>query len=598
MSEKKVSFWRVFWPSLIAGFAVIAIIFMFFTTVIGSMFTGAVSTSSPTSNKTILQLNLSDEIAEVADGKINIDLFNMGIQSKIGLAGLLHGFEKAATDNSIKGIYIELTDAMCGFATATEIRNAIKRFQDESGKFVVAYHSGEVISLKQYYIASAANESYGFHSTNMDFRGLGAELMFFKGLADKLEIEMQVIRGSNNDFKSAVEPYFLKEISDSSRLQIETYLTNIWTEIKTSIGKDRNISVAELDALAESGKIRKMTDAVTFKLINDTKYKDEILTLLAEKVEVKDVKDLNLMSFEKYAQSKLMDQQNIANAKGANIAVIIAEGGIAVNGDGIASTKLTKLIREARNDKDIKTIVLRVNSPGGSALASEEIWREVKLANDEKKVIISMGDVAASGGYYIAAPGYKIFAEENTITGSIGVFGMIPYAGKAAEDKLGLTFDRVATNKFAAPMSLFKKLTPEEFAIVQDEVDYIYDEFLGRVSEGRGLSKEQVNVVARGRVWTGRDALRVGLVDTIGGVKDAIAYAAKEAGIDKPIVRYYPRLKKEAWADIVESFKEETTGSTGDNSKMTKELIQTYRQIKSIENIVGIQARLPYMINW
>jgi len=593
MTKKKVSFWRVFWPSLTSGIVLTIIFFVILASIIGSLFN-----SKPiytVENNTVLHLELNGEIGEMSKSEVSFSSFQM--INRIGLADLLYGFEKAAKDDRIKGIFIELKGANCGYATATEIRDAIKKFEKESGKFVVAYHSGEAIGLRQYYIASAASENYGFHSSMFEFLGLGAELMFYKGLFDKLDLEMQVIRGSNNDFKSAVEPYFLTEMSDSSRLQLETYLNNIWTAIKTNIIQDKDITVDELEMIADSSLVRRVQQAVEHKLIDEVKYRDEIIQLIADKAGIKNVDDLNLKGFEKYAKKKFEDNQNIAHSKKADIAVVIAEGAVVVDGDGMASNKITKLLREARKDKDIKTIVFRINSPGGSALASDEIWREVKLANEQKKVIVSMGDVAASGGYYIAAPASKIFAQETTITGSIGVFGVIPYTGAMLENKLGLTFDRISTNKHAI-LSTNRKMSPKEYAIIQNEVDFIYSEFLQRVAEGRGMTIDQVNRVARGRVWTGKDALNVGLVDTLGGIQDAIAYAAKDAGIENPVIRYYPKIKKEAWMDIVEAISDEDEDNRVKDSAIPEEMMHMYKRIKQIEQLTGIQARLPYEIIW
>jgi len=597
MTNKNYSFWRIFWPSLLAGVALIILGFMFFTTIIGSIISG-MTPKAPKESEMVLHLKLNQEVKEISSNDVTFDFSSIGVTQTLGLADLLYGFEKAAEDDNVKGIFIELSGANMGYSTATELRNAIQKFEENSGKFVVAYHSGEATSLMQYYIASGAGENYGFHSTSFEFLGLGAELMFFKGLFDKLDIEMQVIRGKDNDFKSAVEPYFLTEMSDSSKLQMEVYMNNLWTEIKNKISKDRGLSSGKLHNLAESGAIRRMTNALEHNLIDGLMYKDEVLQLLADKIEAKDVEDLNLKSFETYAKNKFYQQQNIVNAKNANVAVIVADGAITVDGDGIASNRLTKLIREARNDKHIKTIVLRVNSPGGSALASDEIWREVKLANEEKQVVVSMGDVAASGGYYIAASAGTIFAQETTITGSIGVFGVIPFIGNTLENKLGITFDRIATNKYASALSVNRKLNPEEFSIVQSEVDLIYDEFLQRVAEGRGMTKEQVNVVARGRVWTGVDALEIGLVDQLGGINEAIEFAAKEAGIEEPIIKYYPKVKKEPWMEFVELLNEEQNASQQKNIKISQEFLSTLKKLKELEDFVGIQARLPYYIVW
>lgn len=592
----KVSFWRIFWPSLIAGIALILLAFIFFSSLISSSLKKKPSYS--VKDKTVLHLTLDGTISELSKSAIDFDLDGVKLSNEIGLADLLYGFEKAADDSQVKGVFIELEGASCGYATAKAIRDAIKNFEEKSGKFVVAYHRGEAISLKDYYIASAAKENYGFHSSNFEFLGLGAELMFYKGLFDKLDIEMQVVRGKNNDFKSAVEPFFLTEMSDSSRLQLETYLNNIWTSVKKDIGEDRGLTSKELDNIADKGLVRRVSQAVKYKLIDASKYRDEVIDILEEKTGTKEADELQLSSFEKYAKKKFEFDQTIANAKTADIAVIVAEGDVSVDGDGLASNKITKLFQKARKDEGIKAIVFRINSPGGSALASDEIWREVNLANAEKPVIVSMGDVAASGGYYIATPATKIFAQKNTITGSIGVFGVIPYAGKMLENQLGISFDRVGTNTHANAVSLTRKLSPTELTMVQNEVNDIYSEFLQRVADGRNLSLERTNEIARGRVWTGVDALRVGLVDTIGGVKDAIAYAKELIEKDKAIVRYYPKVKRDEWMEFVEEAMNEADNSVKNTKVLPEEVTALYKRLKKIEDMTGMQARMPYEIIW
>ena len=588
--KKVISFGKVFWPSLMASVVVLTLLVLFFFVLFGSLFSGPAPFA--VKDKTVLHMTLSGQINESSNSEFNPSSFQM--EQQIGLSDILYGLEKAASDKRIKGIFIELDGAQCGYATASEIREALVNFQEESGKFVLAYHKGEAVGMKQYFIASAAKENYGFPSTMFEFGGLGAELMFFKGMFDKLDLEMQVVRGSNNDFKSAVEPYFLEKMSDSSKHQIERYLTSMWEDIRQTIGDAKGISPADLNIYADSTYIRRMHDAVTYKLIDAVKYRDEVMEMLVQHSGAKDAEDLEFVSFEKFARKKFENNQKIVNGSSkstANVAVILAEGGVTTTGDGLASDKITKLLRQARLDDHIKTIVFRVNSPGGSALASDEIWREVVLAKAVKPVIVSMGDVAASGGYYIAAPATRIFAEPMTITGSIGVFGVIPYTGAMLENKLGLSFDRVSTNKRSV-LTTNKKMTPEEFQIVQDEVDYIYDEFLQRVAEGRRMSKEQVNAIARGRVWTGKDAVKIGLVDELGGLKDAIAYAAKEAGLESPKVQYLPEIKKEPIQELLESFAEENQVSV--KQGIPEELLEYYSKLRSLENYVGIQARLPY----
>jgi protease-4 len=430
----------------------------------------------------------------------------------------------------------------------------------------------------------------------MEFVGLGAELMFFKNTLDMLEVEMQVIRGKNNDFKSAVEPFFRTEMSDSSRLQIEKYLSSIWSDIRIDISRDRKISASELNDIAENLKVRRAADAVKMKMMDATKYRDEVLAILVKKSGAKNVDDLEFNEFEKYAKKKFYNDQTGIKFGKPNIAVILAEGDVSVDGDGLSSQKICKYLREARLDKNIKTIVLRVNSPGGSALASDEIWREVKLANQKKKVIVSMGDVAASGGYYIASPAARIFAEPTTITGSIGVFGVIPFTGNMLQNKLGLTFDRAQTNKHAV-LSTNRKLSPEEFATIQEEVDAIYLDFLNRVSTGRGMTVEAVNAIARGRVWTGTDALNIGLVDQLGGIKEAINYAATQAGIKDQKIRYWPEKKEDPIFELIEDLtKEEQASIKSSYSEMPESLKFYYQQLKKLEQLKGIQMRMPYEI--
>lgn len=592
---KKVTFGRIFWPCLVAIIVASIISMIFFFVILGGII-GSIASFTPAQmevkKNTVLHMTLDGIVDERGVSRFNTGSFAM--ENKIGLSDILYGLEKAKTDDRVKGIYLELKNLSCGMAAAKEIRDAINDFES-SGKFVVGYNGGEVVTQKEFYVSSAANENYGFPTSNFEFLGLGAELTFFKNTLDKLDIEMQVIRGKNNDFKSAVEPYFRTEMSDSSRLQLEVYLKSIWKEIRSDIAKERSISTDELDRIAENALIARAQDAVNYKLLDGTKYSDEILQIVAKKAGVQKVEDLNLVSFEKYAKQGLVNDQT--NNKNGNVAVILAEGEITVDGDGLTSEKICKYLKEAREDKDIKTIVLRVNSPGGSALASDEIWREVKLANQSKKVIVSMGDVAASGGYYISSSADRIFAEPTTITGSIGVFGVIPYLGKAFENKLGLTFDRVQTNKHAV-LSLNKKLSPEEFERIQKEVDLIYSQFLGRVSEGRGMDVSKVNAIARGRVWTGVDAKRIGLVDELGGIKNAVSYAAKQAGIkdDNIQIKYWPKKKENPWETVIETLNSDKEEVSMKTQQLPAELIYYYEQLKRLENMKGIQMRLPYDI--
>ena len=594
-TESKVSFGKVFWPSLVAIIIASIVGIVFFIMILGGII-GSLSDLGGSrldlKENTILQMQLKGTILEKADAEF--DPSSLKIKKSIGLPDILYGLNKAKNDNKIKGLFIDISDVECGMATAREIRNALKDFQ-KSGKFVVAYNSGEYISQKAYYISSAAKESFGFPTSAFQLTGLGGEMMYYKGVLDKLDLEVEIIRGKNNDFKSAVEPFFRTSMSDSSRLQVKRYITSIWDDMCNDISLDRNINKKELNLIADELKITRAEDAVSFGLLDGVKYRDEMMGYLMKKVNVKSDNQLELQNFEKYATEVFYQEQEITKNLSPSIAVILAEGEVSTTGDGLSSLEICKLLKKARNEISIKTVVLRINSPGGSALASEEIWREVELTNKVKKVIVSMGDVAASGGYYIASPAFKIFAEPTTITGSIGVFGMIPYTGKMLENKLGITFDRVSTNKHSV-LSINRKLSAEELAITQAEVDQIYDQFLKRVADGRKMTKDEVNVIARGRVWTGRDALRIGLVDQLGGLRDAIAFAAKESKLANIKVIYYPLVEENLLLKLIDMFEEESKKADLHlkPNAMPKEFIEYYEKLKKIEGMFGIQMRLPY----
>ena len=596
MTEKRISFWKIFWPTLIAIFVASTLYLLVFFGIIGGIIASiGKDEDDEHSSKKILHMTLEGQIAENSSSKLNPSSFS--VEKKIGLSDILFGLEKAATDQNIKGLYLELSDVNCGVSTAREIRSALSKFQ-KSGKFVIAYSSGEMISQKQLYLTTAINESYGFPGTMVEFLGLGTEPMFFKNTLNLLGVEMQVIRGRSNDFKSAVEPYLFSKMSDSSRLQTTQLLNNIWKEVRCEISKDIQTDTATLTKIAEQALVTSVEEGVNYHFFKASKYEDEVLDILTKKVNAETPDDLDLIPFEKYARKHFYNQQISNNLSKPNVAIILAEGGISVNGDELSSDKVAKYIREARLDDNIKTIVLRVNSPGGSALASDIIWREVILANKSKKVVVSMGDVAASGGYYISTAASHIFAEPTTITGSIGVFGIIPYTGKFFQDKLGITFDKVTTNKHAS-LSLNHKLTPEELILIQKQVDKIYTDFLRKVSEGRRMKPELVHRYARGRVWTGSDAKKIGLVDELGGLNDAIAYAAKQAKIEKVIPRYWPEKKLEPMEEILNQLEDIKEGKNANSSAITTSKIPAsiqkyYAELIKLESMQGIQMRMPF----
>jgi protease-4 len=593
MSDQKVSFGKLFWPSFVAVMiAGLVTLFLFFL-VLGGLI-GSFGDFGPQplaiKNSTILQLKLTGELKDKSDESFDVASFQ--VDRTVGLPDLLYGIEKAKTDPKIKGIYLELGSLTCGLASAKELHDAIKDFQ-KSGKFAVAYLSGEYVSQTAYYISSAAKEVYGFPSTTMEFTGVGVQLMFFKNLLDDLNIEVDIVRGSNNDFKSAVEPFFRTNMSDSSRLQTQTFLRTMWRTMRNDISMNKGIDTAIIDNHVDSLHILDCESAYKAKLITGLRYRDEFMGLLKKKLNMNQDEELEIQSMEKYALKAFADRQLLVKRQKPNVAVILAEGDVVTSGDGVSSASICKLFQKVRNDKYITAVVFRINSPGGSALASEEIWREVSMTQKKKKVIVSMGDVAASGGYYIATPANRIFAEPTTITGSIGVFGMIPYTGKFMENKLGITFDRVRTNQHSLT-SLNTKLTPEELAIIQGQVDKIYTQFLIRVSEGRHMKMEKAAVLARGRVWSGEDALRIGLVDELGGLNKAIAYACKGQSIAKVI--YYPIVKKTTLSEITEMIEQqqEEEESLKIDVAIPTELKAIYARIKKIESMAGIQMRMPF----
>ena len=593
MSDQKVSFGKLFWPSFVAVMIAGLISLFLFFLVLGGII-GSFGEFGPAplaiKNSTVLHLKLTGDLKDKSDE--TFDIADFKVNRTVGLPDLLYGIEKAKTDPKIKGIFLELGSLRCGFASAKELHDAIKDFQ-KSGKFAVAYLSGEYVSQTSYYISSAAKEVYGFPSTNMEFTGIGVQLMFFKNLLDNLNIEVDIVRGSNNDFKSAVEPFFRTNMSDSSRLQTQTFLRTMWRTMRNDIALNKGLDTVLLDQHVDSLHILDCQSAYKAKLISGLSYRDEFLGLLKKKIGIPQEDELELQSLEKYALKAFSDRQLLVKNQNPNIAVILAEGDVATSGDGISSEKICKLFQKVRNDKNITAVVFRINSPGGSALASEEIWREVAQTQKKKKVIVSMGDVAASGGYYIATPADRIFAEPTTITGSIGVFGMIPYTGKFMENKLGITFDEVRTNQHSLT-TLNKKLTPEELMVIQKQVDKIYTQFLTRVSNGRKMKMDQVGILARGRVWSGEDALRIGLVDELGGLTKAIAYASRK--MNNPKVVYYPIVKKNTLseiADMIEQQQEEDETIQMDIA-IPKELKALYARIKKIESMSGIQMRMPF----
>lgn len=539
-------------------------------------------------------MELNGAIGDYTYAAFDPSTFQMAKQ--FGLNEILQGIDLAAKDENIKGIFLNCDNLAAGMATIKEIRDALIVFQ-EQGKFVVSYH--ENYDKKAYYLASAAEELYVYPSGMLDFLGLGTEIMFLKGALEKLDVEMQIIRGSNNRFKSAVEPLIYEQMSEANRLQTQKYMDALWGVMTSEIAASRNLKVSRLNQIADSAFIRKSGDAVKYKMADASLYYDQVLDSLAKRSGVDSGADVKLLSFQKYTMKKTKEENILAKLDEKNIAVIFAEGEI-VDGVGgnnqIGGTSLSAQIRDARLDSTIQAVVLRVNSPGGSALASDIIWREVvKTKEAGKPFIVSMGDVAASGGYYIACEGDRIFAQKNTITGSIGVFGIIPFTGDMLQNKLGVTFDRVQTNEHAV-LSLNKRLTDSELDLIQHGVDDIYNDFISKVGAGRNMTKVEVDSIGQGRVWAGKDAKEIGLVDEFGGLQDAIDYAAEMVGIAEGDVsiKYYPESKNSELFELLENL-EEQDESTAVQSQLEMQLTDIYNYLKTIGTTSQIQARMPYL---
>jgi protease-4 len=534
----------------------------------------------------VLKLSLNDQIKErtVENPFSKINLGPLMPEGSLGLNTILLNIKKAKEDKDINGIYLEISNPIAGFATLEEIRNALIDFRS-SGKFIYAY--SETYSQKAYYIASTASKLYLNPQGTLEVKGLSSQIMFFKNMLDKLGVEVQVFR--HGKFKSAIEPFMLDKMSEANRSQVETYLGSLWNHMLAGISKSRGITASEINNMADNLLIRNPSDALKYKLVDALKYEDEAMDDIKKAISIDQKEKIHFVSLEKYA-----DSPNKAKLSSNKIAIVYAVGEI-VSGKGsddqVGSETVAKALRDARLDTSIKAIVFRVNSPGGSALASDVMWREVLLAKAAKPVVVSMGDVAASGGYYISCAANRIFAQPNTITGSIGVFGLIPNAQKALSEKLGITIDTVNTNKHSDVGTILRAASTDEYYYIQKSVEDIYDVFITKVAEGRNISKNNVDSIGQGRVWSGTDALKIKLVDEIGGINDAITYAAKLAKLSSYKLIDLPK-QKDPLEELFNTGADEIETRT-----MKANLGEQYIFIKQLKTVLlkkGIQARVPY----
>ena len=576
--------------SFFAGFfgTLAAIVLMFVILII--IIFAAIQNEKPTvvKSNSVLTLSLSADIPE-RTSKNAFDGFDVdGGSSGTGLKEILESIEKAKTDDKIKGIYLDMSSIGAGFASVEEIRNSLIDFKT-SKKFVIAY--GEVYTQKAYYLATVADKIYLNPNGIIEFKGLSAQIMFYKGLFEKLDAEVQIFK--HGKFKSAVEPYFLDKMSKENRDQINKYVGSLWNHVLEGISTTRGVTVEELNKLADNLTIQNPGECVTHKLADDTLYYDEVQVIMKEKMKLTEKDEINFIALKKYAKVPAKKKTNYKEKN--KIAVVYCNGAIesgAGDENTIGSEGISKAIREARLDSNVRAIVLRVNSPGGSALASDVIWREVVLAQKVKPVVVSMGDVAASGGYYIACAAEYIFAQPNTITGSIGVFGVLPNLQNFYKNKLGITFDTVNTNKHSDLGTLNRPVDAEERVVIQNAIELIYAQFIKRVADGRKMTTAEVDTIGQGRVWSGEDAIKIGLVDKLGGINDAIKYAAEKAKLKEYKLQYLPKQK-----DPIDELMKKLSGDEASETAIKKQLGEQYVYLKQIQEMIkmkGVQARLGF----
>lgn len=572
--------------STITGLFIFSLIFLFIfvPVIIGALVASGSDDAPVVKENTVLYINLSGMIAERVPEDPFADLFTDSANDMIPLLKTLESIEAAKSDDNITGIYLEHGFVGGGAAALEEIRLALQDFK-ESGKFIYSY--AEYLSEANYYVASVADEIVVNPAGNMEFNGINANVTFFTGLFEKLDIEAQIFRVGT--YKSAVEPFFRKEMSEASKEQTSSFINDIYNYQIQNISASRKIDAAKLREISDQMQVRKVEDAVSYNLITKVAYETDVKDMIRTELGIDKGDEINFVGISDYMKT-------VSDGYSSNkVAVIVADGEI-LSGEGdlesVGSEKFAKAIRSARESKRVKAVVIRVNSPGGSMLASDVLWNEIVLTAKEKPTIASMSTVAASGGYYLSMPCDTIVAHPTSITGSIGIFGMIPNLGKFLENKLGITNDGVSTGEYSDLYRVSSGLSDYEKSIIQTSVEQGYETFTSKAAEGRGMTQDQIKEVASGRVWTGSQAKERGLVDVLGSYKDAVDLAANAAGIsDDYAVTYYPRLKSR-WEELFSTALEEA--ETRIFHKNYGEMARYVDAIKKLEKYEGIQARMPF----
>ncbi|BDB53895.1 signal peptide peptidase SppA [Flavobacterium ammoniigenes] len=573
----------------IVGIFVFTMLFFFGIVLIGAIFGGEENGIDVKENSVIV-LNLEDIQNDYA-GKYSDPWFTAFSDTKqIGLTDVIDAIGAAKNDENIKGISILNNNSSLGMAQSKAVRDALEDFK-KSGKFVMAY--ANTYSQKEYYLNSVANTIYLNPVGDLDFKGLSSDLLFFKDFQDKTGVKMEVIR--HGKYKSAVEPFLENKMSEANREQITALLNSIWNSVVTDIAKSRNVSVEKLNEIANGLLARTPEMAKAQKLVDVVAYEDVYHNAIKKRLQVDSKDEYESVSILDYTHK--YTTTSIPNDATDEIAIIYAQGEIQ-SGEGdvniIGEGAMRRSISEARNNEDVKAIVLRIDSPGGNALTSDLIWREIELTKKVKPVVVSMGNYAASGGYYIACNANTIFAEKNTITGSIGVFGMLPnFSGLST--KMGIHSEQVNTHQNSGNYNPFAPIDEKFKAVTTEGVEQIYKTFVSHVAQGRKMSFAQVDAIAQGRVWTGADAIKIGLVDKIGGLDDAIQEAARLAKIKTFNTQNYPEYNKN-FDDLLENFPFAKTKERWIKEEIGEENYNIMEQIKRIQSYKGVQARMPFEI--
>ncbi|MFN0216913.1 MAG: signal peptide peptidase SppA [Saprospiraceae bacterium] len=542
---------------------------------------------------TVLELDFKNPVPERTNN-LPMEPFDFEQKDILGLSDIVAAIQRAKEDPDIKGIYLNASIVMLGKASAATLRNALNDFKS-SGKFVISY--AHYYTQGAYYLASVADSVMMSPQGVVDFRGYSSTVTYFKGMLDKLDVQMRIFYCGK--YKSATEPFRADKMSDENRLQIREYITPLYDIFIRDVAKSRNISETELRQIAERYDGFDAEKARQTRLVDRFAYEDEVFSMIKSRIGLSEKEKLNRVTLEEYFEARGKKTNFSVKDK---IAIVYAEGEIHDGNEGEPGTildgKYVKMLRKIRKDANIKAIVLRINSPGGSSLASDNILRELDLCKQAgKPVVVSMGDLAASGGYYIACHADSIFAEPATITGSIGVFGMIPILEKTMRNKLGITFDTVRTQKFSAFGSTVYDFSPEESKLIQDRVDWIYQDFLGKVATGRRRSPEEIHEIAQGRVWSAAKAKEIGLVDDLGGLDRALAAAAKLANLEKYRTTEYPQTKTGLEQFLEQLMHKKERDDSVRAWALRQELGEFYPMYKSMKGLKqnnGILFRMPY----